>query len=242
MKRFFTVLLLDFSMQFRYGIYWAVLVVAGMWMGILSWLPDSTLPYAFPAILFSDLTVIGFYFVAGLILLEKGEGILKALQTTPLRTGEFLASRFSSMVLLSLVVTLIIVVPIASIRGVFWSPVALIPAVLLSSSFFTIVGFLYVAPFERITNFLMSSVPGLFVLSLPLLDLFGLLEGSQVRFLFFVIPSHAALILIKGSFFPVSIIETLYGYTYLIFWIGLLLRFSLTVFRRAYLGDRGAKK
>ncbi len=101
---------LDLLLQFRYGFYYAAAFTTLVWIALLSALPESALYLAVPFMIFADVAVVGYYFIAGMVLFEKGEATLFALVSTPLRFGEYLASKLATLSALAVVMSLIVVV------------------------------------------------------------------------------------------------------------------------------------
>ncbi|MGB3635622.1 MAG: hypothetical protein WA982_16385, partial [Rubrobacteraceae bacterium] len=79
MSRFASTVRLDLLLQKRYGFFYAGAFVTVVWVALLLPLPDSLLDLAVPLIVFTDLAVVGFFFIAGMVLFEKGEETLFAL-------------------------------------------------------------------------------------------------------------------------------------------------------------------
>ena len=91
MHRLAATVLLDLRLQLRNGFYYAVAFVLACWFLLLTRLPPLDWGYVLPAVVFGNLVMVNFYFVAGLVLLEKGEGTLEAQVVTPLADWEYLA-------------------------------------------------------------------------------------------------------------------------------------------------------
>jgi fluoroquinolone transport system permease protein len=73
MSRFGAALRLeDLLLQFRYGFYYAAALTTLVWITLLSALPESVLSLVVPFMIFADLAVVGYYFIAGMVLIEKG--------------------------------------------------------------------------------------------------------------------------------------------------------------------------
>ena len=70
MSRLLANLRLDFRLQLRFGFYYAAGFMALVWIAILLQIPSGALPVAVPFIVFTDLSVVGFYFIAGMLLLS----------------------------------------------------------------------------------------------------------------------------------------------------------------------------
>ena len=83
--RLLRTIVIDVRLQFRNGFYYASAFVAVVLVLFLSQLRAVDLGPWWPAIILENLVINAFYFMAGLVLLEKGEGTLEALVVTPLR-------------------------------------------------------------------------------------------------------------------------------------------------------------
>jgi fluoroquinolone transport system permease protein len=73
-KRLYNTMLWDVRLQFRNGFYYATLVVAVVSTVLLRQLPQDTLAWVLPIFVLGNLLMNGFYFVSGLVLLERVKG------------------------------------------------------------------------------------------------------------------------------------------------------------------------
>ena len=103
MHRLAATVLLDLRLQLRNGFYYAVAFVLACWFLLLTRLPPLDWGYVLPAVIFGNLVMVNFYFVAGLVLLEKDEGTLEAQVVTPLADWEYLASKTATLAARSVV-------------------------------------------------------------------------------------------------------------------------------------------
>jgi hypothetical protein len=83
----------DMSLQFRNGFYYVSAFAAVFMIVLLKQFEVTDFGYWWPAIITGNLTINAFYFMAGLVLLEKAEGTLEAQIVTPLRPWEILGSK-----------------------------------------------------------------------------------------------------------------------------------------------------
>lgn len=123
MKRFLNLLKLDFTLQKRYVFFYASIFVVLVWIAVLQVLPREFLPKALPFIIFADLGIIGFYFIAGQILMEKGEGTIYALNVTPVMYEEYWGAKVITLTILALFVSLAVILATAGFTfrwGCFW--------------------------------------------------------------------------------------------------------------------------
>ena len=85
----------------------------------------------------------------------------------------------------------------------------------LSAALFCLYGFLVVARYDSINEYLFPSMLYTSVLSLPLLDYFGVWETP----LMYLHPVQAPLVLLEAAFRPVAAWEVAYGVLYGLAWV-----------------------
>lgn len=68
---------------------------------LLRALPPDLRVLLAPPVIFSDPGIMGFFLVAALILLERGQGVLDVIFVTPLRLHEYLAAKVTAVTLLA---------------------------------------------------------------------------------------------------------------------------------------------
>ena len=86
MNRFLNTLRNDISLQWRNGFYYVSAFVAAVTIIFLKQIGEFDYHVWWPVIILENLLINTFYFMAGLVLLEKGEGTMEAQVVTPLRT------------------------------------------------------------------------------------------------------------------------------------------------------------
>jgi fluoroquinolone transport system permease protein len=133
MRRLLATARCDVRLQSRNGFYYATAFVLIVCVALLSRIPALDLDWLVPALVLGNLLLNTFYFIGGLILLEKGEGTLEAQVVTPLRTWEYLASKICTLTLLGLVENLVIVMLLV---GLGFSPLPLAVSVVLTSALY----------------------------------------------------------------------------------------------------------
>jgi fluoroquinolone transport system permease protein len=233
-SRLSAALRLDLRLLWRYRVVYAGAFVAALWLVVLAQLPAELRPLAVPFALFTDLAVVGYYFLAGLVLLEREEGSLVALAVTPLRFPEYLASKLITLTALAIALSVAVA---AAGQGGPWSPAWLVVGVVLTSLLTLLVGFLIVARYETISEFLVPSSLPFVVLMAPMLDYFEIWQHP----LLYAIPSQGSLLLLRAAFAPVETWQLAYGVLYLTAWLLLLAPLTRPAFDRRLLGRRGAR-
>ena len=215
----------DTRLQQRNGFYYAAAVVALLMVILASWLPQSSLPWLLPVVLFANLLTNGFYFIGGLVLLEKGEGSLEAQLVTPLRDWEYLAGKIATLCLLSLAESLAIVL-IAYGPGA--NLLLLIVGVILCAALFCCLGFLVVIRYDAINEYLFPSFLAATFLALPLLEHFKLWSHA----LFWVHPLQPPMVLLRSAFTSVTVPELAFALGGSVLWTGIAGGLCLRTFRR----------
>jgi len=233
----------DVRLQFRNGFYYVTIFVVGAWLLILTQLPavDLDVAWLLPAMLQGNLVVTTFYFVAGLVLLEKGEGTLEAQVVTPLRAGEYLAAKVATLAGLALVENVAILAllwfgPVLQ-EGHRLSPLPLVAGLLIAAALHTLAGFVAVARYGSVNEFLFPSVAYMFVLMLPLMPYFGLGHSDW----FYWHPMQAPLLLLRAGFEPVAGWQLAYGLLYGGLWVGVLSVASRRLFVRFVVEKQGGR-
>lgn len=225
MNRLLSTLRLDVRLQWRNGFYYASLFVGVTMVIVLrSLFTHETLAQVIPYFLFLA-TSAGFYFIAGLVLLEKSEGTLEGVVVSPLRTREYLASKLLSLTGLGLAENLTIVVLSYGIEFS-WIPL-LLGAVLISLQY-TLLGLILIARFDSITDFILPGVLFMTVLQLPI---FSFIEKIP-EWAFMPWPTYGPLVLFHGAFQPIAAHQTIYAVIYSVVSIAVFYHFAHQSFER----------
>ncbi|MBE7555182.1 MAG: ABC transporter permease [Anaerolineales bacterium] len=234
MKRLSATIICDVRLQVRNGFYYAAGFVALFWVLTLSQVPVENLGGFMPVFILSNLLINTFYFIAGLVLLEKGEGTLMAQVVTPLRAWEYLASKVITLTGLSLLENLLIV---GLGYGLNFNLLPLLIGMSLATTLYSLVGFVAVSRYDSINEYLFPSFLYTLVFIPPFLPYMGLGES----WLFYLHPLQAPLLLTKAAFQPVTTWQWLYGLLYAGLWIGLFLGWSRQAFAQFVVAAEGAR-
>jgi fluoroquinolone transport system permease protein len=160
----------DLRLQLRNGFYLASAFIVVFSIVLLRWLPPETARLILPVVLIENVLANSFYFVSGLLLLERVEGTFAAQSVTPLRVNEYLASKVGTLTLLSLAESLPIAGAVLGI-GPWLPPMA--AGVALAAVSFCLVGIALVLRYDSINEFMMPTVLYTFLLTLPIFGVFG---------------------------------------------------------------------
>ncbi len=215
----------DFRLQFRNGFYYAAGFVALFWILALTSLPAESLRTLMPVFVFSNLIISTFYFIAGLVLLEKGEGTLSAQVVTPLRDWEYLASKVITLTALAAGENLLI---IGIVYGLRFNLPALLAGIVPAAAMMSLTGFVAVSRYQSINEYLFPSFLYTLAFVPPFFDYLGLWNG----WLFYLHPLQAPLLLAAAAFRPVAGWQWVYGVLYSAVWTALFFQWSRRSFAR----------
>ena len=199
----------DMRLQARYGFYAVYAVLTVIFILGLSTIGPALRTEAAVLLIVTDPTVLGFYFIAAMVLFEKQEGVLDALVTSPLGDGGYLLSKVITLSLLAIVAsTFVAVFGHGNTAGL----AVLVSGVALAAALFVLIGFVAVASFDSINEYFISAVGWGTILFLPL---FGYVEIIETP-LFYVLPAQPVLLLVEGGFRPLAAWEVIYAFGYLL--------------------------
>lgn len=234
MARLSSTLRMDFRLHRRYGFHYAAAFVTVFWLALLSIIPKDYYSQAVILIIFMDLGIVGFFFIAGQILFEKSEKTVYALTVTPLSFHEYLTSKLIAFTTMALVISAVIAV---TTHGLRFNIVFFTLGVVLFSSISLIVGLIGVAPYSSISQFIIPSQFYMLILGLPMLSFFEVTRTP----LLYLLPTNGALILIEGAFAPVAAWRVIYAVLYQIIWLIILFRIGRVSFDRYIVAQKGGR-
>lgn len=232
MNRLIATIVCDVRMQVRNGFYYAAAFVAVFWTLALSRMPPDRLTLWMPVFILSNLLINTFYFMAGLVLLEKAEGTLMAQSVTPLRTWEYLTSKVTTLAFVSACESFVIV---GFGYGTTFDPIVLFLGVVFSAALFALAGFLVVIRYDSINEFLFPSFLFTLLFVPPFLSYFGLV-GSWWLYLH---PIQASLLLTQGAFGGIDGWKWVYSVLYSILSVGVVVFLSQRAFERFVISAEG---
>jgi fluoroquinolone transport system permease protein len=213
----------DIRFQMKQGFYLVYVLITIIYLIILSFLPKDILSIALPLVVFSDLSVLGLFFIGGIIMLEKAQGVLSVVVVSPLRTIEYLLSKVVSLALIS-VLAAFAITGFSNYNDVSW--LLLFLSTILTSGIFTLCGIMINAGCQTVNQYMIKTIPYMLLFVLPCLSLIGF----PCSWVFTIIPSVAALRLMLGAYTGISFYEALALIIYLTGMNYLFLRWTIRVF------------
>jgi fluoroquinolone transport system permease protein len=215
------ILRFDIVVQARNGFYWASLFVVLAITALLSAMPPAVTgnPALWvPALVAFNLQITTFFFVAGLLLLEKDEGTLTALGVSPLSARRYMVARTITLTTLAAAETLIIVWVSFGLAAS-WPLFTGIGALGVT---YTCLGVAVAARYDSINSLLLPASVIVTLLLLPLLGHFGLAP----RPLMVWHPMEPAITLLRAAYRPTAGPELLFAVIGSGIWAGLAFRLA----------------
>lgn len=207
MTRVLNALKADMLFQFKQGFYFIYIIITILYLIILSQLDPKILKYVLPVLLYIDPSILGLFFIGGILLLEQEQGILSLVYVTPLKTTEFMASKLISLCLISLLATLTL--SLVSYQGNM-NMFLLIIGVLLTSLIYTLFGFTIATKSKSVNDFFVKMIPMMIVFIIPAILMFVFPDNFWLNFF----PSVSTLRIIWGAYHDLNFIEGVFCITY----------------------------
>lgn len=210
--RVLTTIKQDLQFQFRHGFYYAYLLICTLYIIFLRMVPLDARALITRVLIFSDPAILGFFFIGGIVLLEKGQNILENLFVTPLRIREYFIAKTISLTILAVIASLLIIIVTL---GLSFNPFPLLLGIILGSIFFILLGIVLASRVKTVNGYLLSSPLLLTGYFLPLLKLLNIYDHP----LFYLSPGKGVLILLDAAFVSYPIWQLVYAVLQLTIWI-----------------------
>ncbi len=192
----FSLSLYNVKLQFRHGFYYAYLFVCVVYIILLRLLGPDLRELLTPVLIFSDPSMLGIFFVGGIVFLERDDNTLQSLFVTPMRAGDYCITKAMSLGFLALLSGLVLAV--AGKGGVAFDWPSLIAGTVFTSFLFTFMGLGYSVKTDSVIDYIMTVLPVVIAAALPFLRYFGVVDS----YLFYLLPTQASLTLLKNGFSP----------------------------------------
>jgi fluoroquinolone transport system permease protein len=216
----------------RYGFVIAAAFSVIMMVAMLSQLDSKGSQLFLPVFILGNLLLGTFYFIAGMVLFEKGEGVLQGLIVTPMRVEEYLGSKVLTLTTLAIVENLVIA---TVIFGTGYNVPLLVVSTILTAIIYVLLGFVIVSRYGSISEYLMPSALITIFLTLPLFDYLKVFETP----LMYLHPMQAPLVLLKAAVVPVETWQLAYGVAYSLVLVLVMFVLSKRAFYRHIVNREG---
>jgi fluoroquinolone transport system permease protein len=174
----------DLRLQWRHGLWLAYAFVCAGYLLVLQLFGPQLREQLVMLLLFADPAVLGFFFIGGLMLLERGDGTLPGHFASPLRVDEWMLAKLASLTLLAIVASLAIALPLAPGLRPGW----FLLAIAATSSCFVVIGIIAGTRFSTVNRYLLGGGLATTPLLLPMLAPLGVLDTP----VFHLLPTGAS--------------------------------------------------
>jgi fluoroquinolone transport system permease protein len=176
----------DLRLQWRQGLWLAYAFVCLAYVLVLQLFDPPLRGLLATLVVFSDPSVLGFFFIGGVMLLERSEGSLHAAFASPLRVQEWVAAKLISLTTLGLVASFAIALPLCMgcVR-----PLFVVASVVPTSTCFMLVGIVAGTRFATVNRYLLGGGLLSAPLLLPMLAPLGVIDTP----VFDLLPAGASL-------------------------------------------------
>lgn len=223
-RNFYSILAWDLKLQLRYYFWIAGLVITLVWLAILSILPPEVSVIWVPVLLFVDTCAIGIIFIGGMLYLEKRQGTIEAIAVMPVSTTTWLLSKVVSLSILCSACALSIIFFKAD--SVNWYRA--VPAIVLSSTLYTSLGFILACPFKNLMNYFLAMALAITVLNIPVFGYLNVLDSV----LLWLVPTQPVMHVLSGIFNEMTTASFSLAMLVLLCWTYLSFRLCIKAFYR----------
>jgi len=231
--RFFSALLNDMRYQAKYGFYFLYVFISALYIAILLICPAVYKRTAASVVILSDPAMLGVFFIGGIWLLEKREGLHSFWGISPLRPMEYILSKAVS---LSIISTLSAILIVLITFGGDCNYFVLSAGVFLGSISFTFIGLIMATYAISVNQYMLIVTPPVVVLTTPaILTAFGISHPA-----FNVLPGTALWRIIAYAM-NISTSLSIWLWLVLILWFVLLLLLAIKRIPTAMLAEGGEK-
>lgn len=224
LQRLKNALLADILFQFKQGFYYVYIILIILYLILISQFDSHITQFMVPIVVYMDPSVLGLFFVGGITLLEKEQGILALTFVTPLRLWEYMASKVLSLTLIGLIAGLLVSL-LAYHQPVNYG--LLIIGIILTSIFYTLIGLIIACRSKSVNSFFVGMVPWMVLLILPCIGIIFDFSNPIYNF----IPSVASLKIILAAYMPVSTMNLLSSLVIMLIVNSLLFPLTLRYFK-----------
>ncbi|MCA9742578.1 MAG: ABC transporter permease [Deferribacteres bacterium] len=210
--RLLNILRYDALFQWRHRFYHAYFLLTILYVLALQHLDGAAARMAATLFLLSDTAPLGFFFIGGLILLEKGQRLHDGLFVTPLTVLEYLLSKVLSLSFVALLSALAIL--LAAFGGI-QNAALFVPGFILSSAFYTLFGVLFAVHARHVNDYFAKALLAGLLLCVPVVGLFGIADHA----LFLLFPTKATILLIQLAFGEVNTGQQIYAFAAISLWL-----------------------
>lgn len=197
---------------YKYNIILIAFVVALIYGTLLTAFPILQIDYVIIPLILGDPTMLGFIFIGVIVLFEKAENTLPALQVTPMQTNNYLWSKALALLVPAIICSVSIAIAAYGIRMNYF---LLIITVTLSSLIFTFIGIVGVSRVKTFNQYILIIPLFLTPTVLPFFNFYG----ATNWLIWYLVPTHSTLDLLLMAVYDFNIGIAILHVLYLLAWV-----------------------
>lgn len=208
----------DIRYQFKYGFYLLYAFFTIIYILVLSLCPIEHRNIVASIIVLTDPAMLGAFFIGGIWLLEKSEGLHSYWGVSPLRSIEYILAKAVSLAIISTIsADLIVIIGLRVVVNYFVLSIGIFAGAMI----FTIIGLITASYTRSVNQYMLLASPILVIITLsPILAAFGLTHPALG-----ISPATALWYVIGYSIGMTNSLE-IWPYLVLVLWFGLVLILS----------------
>ena len=227
-KRLINSIKADVQFQLKHGFYTVYIVLSVIYIAILGYIPHETQKIVLPLLIYFDPAGLGLFFIGGMVLLEKEQGVLALLYITPLKTEEYIISKVITLGLISSLAGTVISL---AAYGISANYMLLISGTFLVSVFYTLIGIIIASKTVNVNSYIVKMIPAIIVFLIPCLSLIkNDIIGDSLQKIMLFVPSAAGLKLMLGAYVKISAADIMISFSGLIIVNTLLVKKVYSIF------------
>jgi len=194
----------DIKFQLKHGFYAVYVMLSVAYIIILNFIPMPAKSIILPILIYTDPAALGMFFIGGMVLLEKEQGVLSLLYITPLKVYEYIVSKVLTLGIISTLVA----VGISLAVNIETNYILLILSTFLSSIFYTLIGFLIASKSKTVNDYIVRIIPAIMLAILPCLTFIkNDFVPEVINKIALLIPTAGGLKMIFGAYLGMSSVE-----------------------------------
>lgn len=233
MKQLLSTIHCDFLIQTKNGFYTATIFVLIFVIIGLNYLPEVKWGWLLPIVILLYINMTAYYFIAAQVLLEKDEGVSIIRAVMPFLPLHYFTSKVITLGFLAVLESAVLTIVL---YGFNFNWLLFIVGIKFASAFYALVGYISVARFNSLEEYLLPSVMYGAFASLPLITGLARFESP----LLLMHPMQAILVVLRSAFSPVEASLLVYGIIYSIISIVVLCYFCIGLYKNMVIQDMEA--
>lgn len=217
MNKFITLVKGDQMRMRKYGITYASLFTAVLFMIMIQLINVNFIDAYFPLFIFIDATMMSFLLVGVSMIFEKQENTIKSMLVTSISKHQYLLSKIVTTVASSLLTLILLGAYGIIFKNLSINYVGIIGAVLLTAFVFSCFGILLTYVSQDFTSLLMWIFAYSMVMIIPtLLQVFNIITGDWFNHIQYINPTQSALNILNATVMSIDKTDFIISLSYLV--------------------------